>query len=52
MPPEIIALRDKKADYDGKKADIFSLGVILYVMVFKCYPFVNAVENDARYQFI
>lgn len=49
MPPEILACKSEQKPYDGKKADIFSLGVILYCMVFKAFPFANAFENDERY---
>jgi len=34
MPPEILALGEEKKKYDGKKADIFSLGVMLFCMTF------------------
>ena len=51
MPPEIHLLRRKKEKYDGKKADIFSLGVLLFNMVFLGYPFKEAIESDERYCF-
>lgn len=35
MAPEI---RESKV-YDGKKADIFSLGVILFIIVVGIFPF-------------
>jgi serine/threonine-protein kinase SRK2 len=34
--PEVIRAR---ATYDGQKADIWSCGVMLYIMLFYSYPF-------------
>eukprot|EP01048_Picozoa_sp_COSAG05_P017111 COSAG05_NODE_2290_length_3269_cov_2.473186_2_plen_443_part_00 len=39
MAPEVTDLQDGKAVYDGAKADIWSLGVILFVTVCCAYPF-------------
>lgn len=47
-PPEI--LREKP--YNGIKSDIFCLGVLLFVLVFKCYGFEKATFNDNLYKLI
>lgn len=37
IAPEIL---EKNADgYDGKKSDVWACGIMLYVMVYGCYPF-------------
>ena len=46
--PEIL----EKKKYDGKKADIFSVGVILFMVVVKSYPFRIADKNDKYYKYI
>lgn len=38
--------------YDGKKADIFALGVILFVIVHGKFPFQGVTENDFHYNLI
>eukprot|EP00210_Caulerpa_lentillifera_P003323 g3172.t2 len=40
MAPEVFAAAGN-VEYDGKKADIWSCGVLLYAMVFNCYPFIK-----------
>lgn len=44
--PEILL---RSAEYSGIQADVFSLGVILFVMVTKALPFVSAVKSDESY---
>lgn len=34
-PPELLSLRP----YDGKSSDVWSLGVVLYIMIYKKMPF-------------
>ena len=48
QPPEII----ERKTYDGKQADMFSIGVILFMMVFKSYPFRIANSQDRLYKMI
>mmetsp|Transcript_8765 Transcript_8765/g.14781 ORF Transcript_8765/g.14781 Transcript_8765/m.14781 type:complete len:285 (+) Transcript_8765:26-880(+) len=40
VAPEIVS----RNDYDGKLADVWSLGVILFVLLAGCFPF-NDIEN-------
>ena len=42
MAPEV----QKSEIYDIKKADIYSLAIILFIMVYGCPPFEEAVESD------
>jgi serine/threonine protein kinase len=46
MAPEVTS----RASYDGIAADIFSLGVIMFVMVTGNYPFQKANEKDRYYK--
>jgi carbon catabolite-derepressing protein kinase len=46
--PEIF----NKQKYDGKQADMFSMGVILFMIVSKSYPFRMAEQNEKYYKFI
>ena len=42
MAPEIV----QKKDYSGFATDIWSLGIILFVMLAGCYPFKGQNERD------
>lgn len=48
MPPEQLA---KKA-YSGKQADLFALGIVLFMMLTQCQPFEQAKVNDKYYRLI
>ena len=38
--------------FDGIKNDIFSMGVVLFILIFGFFPFDNATFADNRYKFI
>ena len=46
--PEVISAR---THYDGTKADIWSCGVMLYVMLFCEYPFERPEDEADKYGF-
>lgn len=46
--PELFELNDKT--YDGAKADIFSAGVTLFLMLTKCPPFRAANAKDPYFR--
>ena len=48
VAPEIL----KQKQYDGFKADIFSLGVILYITVNGSFPFNEAKDSDEYYNLL
>jgi len=56
IAPEIKALlkqiNGKVTPCDGKKADLFSIGVILFLLVKGIFPFLNADEEDFYYSSI
>lgn len=46
MAPEIVR---ESYDFDGEKADIFSLGVLLFILFFGQPPFVKACQQECKY---
>ncbi len=48
MAPEVI----QQLPFDGRKADVFSLGVILYGMLLHTFPFKRALPTDVSYTLI
>lgn len=48
IAPEIL----NGSAYDGEKVDIFSTGVVLYVMISGKYPFEMADPRDKKYKLI
>ena len=47
MAPEILLGKD----FVGHEADVFSLGVILFSMAFRRFPFDNATSDDNKYKY-
>lgn len=38
--------------YDGRKADVFAAGVILFTVIFGIFPFQDACSSDKYYKLI
>ncbi|KAF1323239.1 Camk protein kinase, partial [Globisporangium splendens] len=51
MAPEVHAWQQHEF-YDGLKADIWSLGVLLFIVVIGVPPFETASESDARFRVV
>ena len=53
MPPEMMVLDRLEGDsvFDLKKADSFSLGVMLFQLATGICPFVRAVTTDKHYKY-
>ena len=53
MAPEVKTLiTDPTVNYDGKAIDVFSVGVILFVIVVGIFPFIEAKPEEPNYQLI
>ena len=52
MSPQMCLPRFKQCGCDGAKADIFALGILLYIFVTGRPPFARAVPADVRYRAI
>jgi serine/threonine protein kinase len=48
MPPEVI----RRDVLDGRAADVFSLGVMMFQIVLGRFPFNNAEESDKYFKII
>jgi serine/threonine-protein kinase SRK2 len=46
MSPEVIKARESKKGYDPRSADIWSAGVLLYVMLLGSFPFDHEEQQD------
>ena len=40
----------RRGKYEGKTSDIFSMGMVLFVMIFGSIPFRSSAHNDDLYQ--
>ena len=53
MAPEVkLLMNDPGVIYDGKAIDIFSAGVILFVIVVGIFPFIEARPEEPNYKMI
>ena len=48
MAPEIL----EHKQHDGRKSDIFALGIILFIMSVGAFPFGAASDEDEQYKYI
>jgi serine/threonine protein kinase len=53
MAPEVkLLINDPDIIYDGKAIDVFSAGVILFVIVVGIFPFIEAKPEEPNYKLI
>jgi serine/threonine protein kinase len=51
MAPEVVANRPREGQtYDGKPADLWSAGVMLYIMLCARFPFERPDDSNLEYQ--
>lgn len=48
MAPEIL----QRSSYDGRKIDMFAIGVIMFIIVVGNFPFQTASQDDAYYKLL
>ena len=48
MAPEVQQLSGRKS-FDARKADVYSLGVILFLLLFKCFPKRSSVKTGCPF---
>jgi serine/threonine protein kinase len=52
LAPEVLSTTDRGQPIYGEKVDIFALGVMLFISVFKAAPFRDATQKDQFYRMI
>lgn len=52
MAPEVLASYEERQEYKGEPVDVFSCGVILFIMVVGSMPFQIAMPDNDLYKYI